>query len=77
MRRGNKCNVESQGGIDPRSASARGQTEDFPMLQQHDLVQDPSASAVPFAEELSDENLEALFGGKPVVCGCGWLCSFT
>ncbi|MGO1070343.1 hypothetical protein [Lysobacter sp. CA199] len=47
------------------------------MLQQHDLVKDPSASAVPFAEELSDENLEALFGGKPVVCGCGWLCSFT
>lgn len=30
--------------------------------------------AVPFAAELSDENLESLFGGA---CGCGFVCSFT
>ena len=30
--------------------------------------------AVPFAAELSDENLESLFGGA---CGCGWVCSLT
>jgi hypothetical protein len=29
---------------------------------------------VPFATELSDENLNALFGGG---CGCGYICSFT
>lgn len=33
--------------------------------------------AVPFAAELSDDNLETLFGGLPGGCGCGWLCSFT
>jgi hypothetical protein len=31
-------------------------------------------SAVPFATELSDENLDQLFGGR---CGCGWICSYT
>jgi hypothetical protein len=30
-------------------------------------------SIVPFAEELSDDNLENLFGG----CGCGFICSYT
>ena len=30
--------------------------------------------AVPFAAELSDDNLESLFGGA---CGCGYICSFT
>lgn len=33
---------------------------------------------VPMAQELSDENLDLLFGGLMAqICGCGWLCSYT
>ncbi len=37
-----------------------------------------TTNAVPFATELSDENLETLFGGLASArCGCGWICSYT
>lgn len=34
-------------------------------------------NAVPMAQELADDQLDALFGGLPNVCGCGYICSFT
>jgi hypothetical protein len=33
-----------------------------------------ATNAVPLATELSDENLDQLFGGRS---GCGWICSYT